>query len=108
MATLSYQQAEVLGAAFTMAAADVAGDQVAPATHGAVLVTNDDASPIVVTVAVPGTTEYGQPEPDFTVDVPAGESRLIGPFGADLADEDGLVSLSYDSITSVTVAAISI
>lgn len=108
MATLSYQQADVLGAEFAMEAADVLGDQVTPSTHGAVLVTNDDAAPITVTVAVPGTTVYGQPEPDFTVAVPAGESRIIGPFGADLADDDGLVSLSYSAVASVTVAAIQI
>lgn len=108
MATLSYQQADVLGAALVMAAASGGGDKVTPASHGALLVTNDDAAPITVTVTVPGTTDYGQAEPDFTVAVPAGASRLIGPFGADLADTDGLVSIAYSAVANVTVAAISI
>lgn len=108
MATLTYQSADVLGSAFTMQAAAGGGDKVAPAEHGAVLVTNGGGSPITITVTVPGTTEYGQAEPDYTVSVGAGASKLIGPFDADLAGVDGLVSLAYSGVTSVTVAAISI
>lgn len=108
MATLTYQSADVLGAAYTTQAAAGGGDKVAPASHGAVLITNGGGSPITVTVAVPGNTEYGQAEPDYTVSVGAGAAKLIGPFGADLAGVDGLVALTYSDVTSVTIAAISI
>ena len=108
MATLAYQQADVLGAALVMAAADVAGDKVAPSEHGAVLVTNASGVSVTVTVVVPGNTAYEVAAPDFTVVVPAGASRLIGPFGSDLSDTDGLVSLTYSAVASVTIAAVQI
>lgn len=109
MATLTYTRPSIAGAAHAAAAAAALGDKVRPSEHGCVLVTNGGASPITVTVAVPGNTKYGQAQPDVAVAVPAGASRLIGPFPTDLADPaDGLVALTYSDVTSVTVAAIEV
>jgi hypothetical protein len=109
MATLTYQQATATGATVTMAAASAGGDKVRPNPNGAVLVRNADASPHTVTVAVPGNTKYGQADPDITVTVAAGAFKLIGPLPQDLASSvDGLVALTYDGVTSVTVAAVAI
>lgn len=107
MATLTYQQASIQGAAYASAAANVGGDKVAPHSRGAVIVENGDASPITVTIAVPGTDKYGQARPDIPVTVAAGAAKIIGPFPADLAsDVDGLVAITYSGVTSVTVAAV--
>lgn len=108
MATLTPQQATVLGAAFAPVAASGGGDKVAPSSRGALLVENGGVGSITVTIVVPGSTDYGQAEPDYTVTVAAGASKLIGPFPADLADSDGLVSITYSGVTSVTVAAIQV
>lgn len=109
MATLTYQQAAATGATVTMAAASVGGDKVRPNSNGAVLVRNADASPHTVTVVVPGNTKYGQADPDVAVVVAAGAFKLIGPLPQDLADPtDGLVAFTYDGVTSVTIAAVSI
>lgn len=106
MATLTYQRSEILGTAYAAVAASGGGDQVVASSRGAVLISNGSVAPITVTVVVPGDTEYGQAEPDFTVSVPAGGARLVGPFPDDLADEEGLVSLTYSGVTSLTIAAI--
>lgn len=107
MATLSYQQANIQGAAYATSAANVGGDKVAPHSRGAVIVENGSGSSITVTIAVPGNDKYGQARPDIPVTVAAGASKIIGPFPADLAsDVDGLVAITYSDVTTVTVAAV--
>ena len=106
MATLTYQQATISGAAYASAAASVGGDKVLPHDHGAVVVTNDGVSSITVTVADPGTTRYGQANPDIAITVAAGVSKIIGPLRSDLAADDGLVAITYSGVTTVTVAAV--
>jgi hypothetical protein len=46
--------------------------------------------------------------PDPIVIVPAGASRLIGPFPSDLANANSCVDITYSGVTSLTVAAIQI
>ena len=44
---------------------------------------------------------------DRTVSIPAGEERMVGPFqAATYNDSGGLVQLTYDGVTSVTIAII--
>lgn len=109
MATLPYQKATLAGSAYATAAASAGGDRVAPNSRGCVLVANGGAGAVTVTVVTPGNTRYGQADPDVPVTVPAGASRLIGPFPQELADPaDTLVALTYSAVTSVTVAAIEV
>jgi hypothetical protein len=107
VSTLAYQQSDILGTAFTTAAASGGGDKVAPHPRGCVLVDNGSGSSITVTVTTPGTDKYNQARADIPITVAAGASKLIGPFPQDLAsDVDGLVAIGYSDVTTVTVAAI--
>ena len=46
---------------------------------------------------------------DLTVSVAAGSDKMIGPFSADRFNNDqGQVSVTYDAVTAVTVAALQI
>lgn len=108
MATLTPQQATLAGTTFTTASASGGGDKVRPVDGVAVLVTNGGGSPITVTIVAPGNTEFGVAEPDPTVTVANGTSKLIGPFSQKLRGTDGLVALTYSGVTSVTVAAVQI
>lgn len=108
MATLAYQQSKIIGTELTFVAASAGGDKVAPADRGALLVRNGDASAKTVTVVTPGSTKYAQADPDVAVVVAAGATAVIGPFPQDLGGTDGLVSITYSAVTSVTVAAITV
>lgn len=67
-------------------------------------VVNDDASSKTITIPTPQTVA-GLAVADHTVDVPAGEERLIGPFARDtFRQSDGQVHIDYSATTSVTVA----
>ena len=65
-------------------------------------VKNGSASSITVTVVVPGST-YGQANPDVPVVVAAGTEAAIGMIPGALA-VDGVVSVEYTAVTTVTVA----
>lgn len=43
---------------------------------------------------------------DVVVDVAAGVTKMIGPFGSDMLDTSGYVQVTYDGIVNLTVAAI--
>lgn len=110
MATLTPVQAQLAGAVVTMAAASAGGDKVDGSDSVAVLVTNGSGASIDVTISVPGKTRAGQDEPDVTVAVAAGASKLIGPLLDFLEDRatDRLVHIGYSATTTVTVAALKI
>lgn len=106
MANLQYQTVQLTGIAPAYSAADVAGDTVAPNERGFLVVKNGGASPITVTIATPGQTEFGLDQPDIAVTVAASAEKMIGPMRDRLAVETGSVQVSYSAVTSVTVAAI--
>lgn len=107
MAALTYKKVVITGLNPQLAAADVAGETFPGNGRGALLVHNGGASSINVIIAVPGTTKYGQAEPDVTVAVPAGAYRLVGPFDAGLVDgTDNSVHVTYSDVTSVERALI--
>lgn len=106
MATLNYQQSQILGLAVTLTPASAGGDKVPTTERGALLVRNGDVSAKTVTVVTPGNDKYGQARADVPVVVAAGATALIGPFPSDLAGADGLVEITYSAVTSVTVAAV--
>lgn len=108
MALLGFQVPTITGTALAFVAADPAGDRFPAGEHAALLVKNDSAAAVTVTIAVPGTTKYGQPLPDVTATVAASTTRVIGPFPLDLRDTDGSVHVTYSAATSVSVAAITV
>lgn len=106
MATLTYQQSGVLGKTLTLAAASGGGDKVAPTERGGLLVRNAAVSSITVTIVTSGLDQYGLAIPDITFVVGAGATAVFGPFPKDLAATDGLVSITYSAVVTVTVAAV--
>ncbi|MAX51664.1 MAG: hypothetical protein CMH22_15995 [Methylophaga sp.] len=109
MATLNAQQTVVTGLNPTYAAADVAGDEF-DAGNGVFLhVVNDDVSPHTATVVSTFNAEPGIAPTNVDVTIPAGESRMIGPFsGVFTAKGTMPVSVTYDAVASITVAVIKV
>lgn len=107
MAELAHQQVQITGTEIAYAAAAAGGDTVKPGDRVFLHVVNGDVSDHTVTLAVPGT-EYGQAKPDVAVTVTAGEERMIGPLPRQLANSNGLVDITYDAVTSLTIAAVRI
>lgn len=105
MALLAKQQVRIAGTEVTYQAAAGGGDKV-PTGDVALHVKNGDAFEHTVTVVTPNTVQ-GQSIGDVAVAVPAGEDRFIGPFpGKLIRRSDGLVAVTYDAVTAVTVACV--
>lgn len=103
MALLTHQPPKLAGTAITYVAAAAGGDTLGRTPAGSLRVKNASAAAITVTVVTPGNTQYGQADPDVPVSVAAGAEVAIGPFPDALA-VDGVVSVTYSAVTSVTVA----
>lgn len=109
MATLTPQKADFDGLAPVFAAADVAGDEFPWAQQTVLYVKNGDASPHTVTIASQYTARPGLTPTDVEVVVAAGEEAVIGDLTRDgFRDANGNVQVTYDAVTSVTVAAITV
>lgn len=105
MATLTLQQVPVTGlAAVTFVAADALGDDVKATACAALLVKNDDTVSHTVTVTSPGTVR-GLAIEDPQVVIAAGDMGAVPLVRAVFGDP---VTVDYDAVTSVTVAAIEI
>ncbi|MBN1430447.1 MAG: hypothetical protein JXB07_18905 [Anaerolineae bacterium] len=108
MATLTVQAISRSGLNPSFQAAAGGGDQFANAGNVFHVVKNGDAGPHVVTY-VTQKTEDGLAVTDRTVTVPAGEERWTGPFPKETYnDATGNSQVTYDGVTSVTVAAVSL
>lgn len=107
MAEIPHTQAKIGGVVLSATAATAGPDTVEPDERVALLVQNNDASAVTVTVTVPGNTRWGEAQPDVTsVSIPAGDLAVIGNFPRELADPaDGLVDVTASS-TSVNFYAI--
>lgn len=108
MANLSYKSASLAGTDPAPVSAGASGDVVPALSTGFLQVTNGSASSVTVTLVTPGKSRFGiVDEPDLTIAVPAGATRLIGPLVDSLIDPaSGGVKFTYSATTSVTVAAI--
>ncbi len=86
--------------------ADVDGDSFLNTGRELLIVHNAGEDPIAVTVE--STYEVDEQDvADLVVAVPAGESRHIGPLRPGIYnDEDGLVQVTYDVVTDVSVAVL--
>lgn len=110
MATLATQSASLTGLAPAYAAASGGGDKLAPSDRTFLHAKNASGGALTVTVVTPGTSVGGLGIADVSVSVPAAGERIIGPFPAQFfADPaDGLASITYSGVTSLTVAAIQV
>jgi hypothetical protein len=103
MALLAYQQPTLAGTVVTYTAAAGGGDTIGYQPAGVLRIKNGGGSPITATITTPGSTRYGQADPDIPVVVTNATEKAIGPFPAELA-VDGIISITYSGVTTVTVA----
>lgn len=113
MAVLNVQNISKTGLAVSYGAAAGGGDSFKDNGRQETFleVVNDSGAEVDVTVAAQHTTADAPgvgtiAVPDIVVAVPAAGRRMIGPFPAAYRADDGSVEISYESVTSVTVAAI--
>lgn len=105
MAQLTAQEASINGTAPTFVSADVAGDSFKNFGTVVLHVDNQDTVAKQVTIAS-NPCNFGEVH-DVVVSVPASEERIIGVFQKDrFNDENNLVNVSYDDVTSLSVAVI--
>ncbi len=110
MATLSAVQSKIAGTAVTYVAAAGGGDKFAPGDHREFRVKNG-ATASTLSIAVPGAPRYGGTFPvasGAAVTIAANTEYTFGPFPSDLAQSDGLVSVTYGNVTSITVAVVDV
>jgi hypothetical protein len=103
---LTVQSNSLEGLEPTYAAANADGNYFTNDGKTLLHVKNDDSSSHTVTVDSPTLCNQGETH-DPAIAIPAGEERIIGPFPAGRFNTSGNVHLTYDDVTSVTVAAIS-
>lgn len=110
MATLTVQNINRSGLEATYASAGAGGDEFTNNGSTFLHVKNGDGSAHTVTVASQyAPVPAGLAQSNVQVSVPAGEERMIGPFPTRaFNDEDGLTQVTYDAVTSVTIAVINI
>lgn len=109
MATLSVQDVNLVAAAPTFAAADVAGDQFVNDGKTYVQFKNTNASPRVVTIASPVACSQGVLHP-VVVTVPATTGDVkVGPFPVGrFTNPTGFVTMTYDAVANLTVGVFSV
>jgi hypothetical protein len=110
MALLALQSITSAGLTPTTVAATVGGDTIQPASAAddrcTLYVNNGSGAPITVTVADPGKTPAGNAGTAPAVSIAASTAMYIPiPTGA-INPANGLASITYSAVTTVTVAAL--
>src|SRR5574340_260270 len=106
MALLAVTVVNRAGTILDGAAADVAGDTFPNTGSEFLFVKNGSGAGIVATLDVTATVD-GVAVPDKTVNIAAGESRLIGPFPKGFYnDANGRVKVTCAPVASVLVKAL--
>jgi hypothetical protein len=106
VAVLTTQTISQAGLGVTEVAAGAGGDKFTPGSSTLLQVKNASGGSINVTVDSQKTCDQGF-DHNLVVAVPAGATRLIGPFpGKRFVGADKKVSVAYSAVTSVTVAVI--
>lgn len=112
MAVLTVQSITPIGTSPSYVAANLNGDKVRPSNRTFLHVKNGSGGSVTVTVDDTITKEpVGAVcfDPDLEVTIEGGGERFIGPIDpARFRGEDGNADISYDSVASVTVAALRI
>lgn len=106
MATLTSQDITRTGLDIAGVAASGGGDQWTNYGSQALVVRNGGGSSITVTLQIQATVD-GQTVNNPTVTVPAGVTKVIGPFPLNVYNDGASVAkVTYSSVTSVFVAVI--
>lgn len=106
MATLNVQTVSLLGLTPSFVAASAGGDEFVNSGRVMLHIKNGGASQITATINSQTPCSYGF-DHDVVVSVPASSELVVGPFPkARFNDSNGKVQITYNDVTSVTVAAI--
>ena len=84
------------------------GDTVRVSDRTFLVFKNGDASPKTITIAVPGTTNFGANQPQDAVVVAAGNTAVIGPIDSTFLQpgtSPGVANITYSAVTSCTISA---
>lgn len=109
MSTLNVQQVTQVGLNPAMVAAAAGGDKVRPGATTWLRVVNGGGGAVTVTVDSVVPSNFGT-DVDLAINVPAGGERLIGPLPEQrfANPADGMASITYSGVASVTVGAFNI
>ena len=108
MATLNVQRVSLSGLEPSFSNCDSGGDEFVNSGKAFIWIKNNDTSAHTVTIDSQEPCSYGY-DHDVSVQVPAGEERLIGPFPKNrFNDSEGKVQISYDGVTNLQIAVIEI
>lgn len=106
MATLAVQSIDLDGLNPSYTAAAETGDKLPPSEHTFLHIKNGGGSSITVTLITPITAQ-GLAVADPEVTIPAGQERMIRVTPQRYRNpSDGLASITYSAVTTVTVAAL--
>lgn len=107
MAFLPTTTITLAGATLSYIAADVAGDTFTPSDRTYFHIKNDSGGSVTAlfedpnSISPPEATTF---DPDVTVVVAPATEVVVGPFSPSrFADTDGYMSVSYDTVTSISV-----
>ncbi len=101
MATRTAQAMTTAGTALTSYSA-ASGDKITPDDNLFLIITNGDASPMTVTVTVPGNNSYGEANPDPVRTIANGTTKAVKLLREWADPSDGLIALTWSATTSVT------
>ncbi|HET6528955.1 MAG TPA: hypothetical protein VFG39_09430, partial [Balneolaceae bacterium] len=104
MADVPVQKVTLSGLSPSFQAADSAGDSFVNDGKTILHFVNDDAVEKMVTVESVSKCNFGF-DHDLTLTVPATSELKAGPFPTARFNADGKVTIAYDDVTSLTVAA---
>lgn len=104
MATLAIQTIDQDGLTPAYVSAAGGGDKVVPGAGSFIHVKNGGGSPITVTLVTPGTVS-GLAVDDQTVTVTNAQERMIAVPDLYKSPSDGLASITYSGVTTVTIAS---
>ena len=109
MATLALQPTSApTGTTLTFVAATAGGDKCPVGGNVLLLVRNDSAGPVTVTLDATGLVFNGGAVPDTAVVIAAAAEAVVPISDHYRATADGLAGIAYSAAASVTVAALSV
>jgi hypothetical protein len=103
---LSVQQVVRTGLTPSYGAANGSGGHSLPNSGVEMVHVKTGGTGCVVTIQTPGTVD-GLAVPDRTITIGTNSERMIGPFPPGVYNQaDGSIYIDFDSVTTVTIAAI--
>lgn len=109
MSLIPTQTVTAGGLAPSLQAASAGGDTYSPSATTMLYIKNGDSAQHTVTVHTTFSA-YGQPISNVAINVPAGGEIMCGPFDPGMVADPAttLATVTYDAVTNMSIAAISV